>query len=112
MSLCFNLRHFEDVPHHEICQHYGSLFLVTRFNIVCLFRDYLVIVTPVSVLIQDLCREGDLLTVLLGANICITTVRHTGAVIHSHVPPGTQQLPTPENIQWIVFSVSVVLKSL
>ena len=103
-------------PHHEICRHYGALYLVTRFNIVCLFRDYLVIVTPVSVLnIQDLCgveerERWDLLTVLLGANICITTVRHTGAVIHSHVPPGTQQLPG--NIQWIVFSVSVVLKSL
>ena len=43
-------------PHHEICRHYGALYLVTRFNIVCLFRDYLVIVTLVSVLIQDLCR--------------------------------------------------------
>ena len=43
-------------PHHEICRHYGALYLVTQFNIVCLFRDYLVIVTPVSVLnIQDLC---------------------------------------------------------
>ena len=67
MSLCFYLRHFEDVPHHEICQHYGALFLVTRFNIVCLFRDYLVIVTPVSVLIQDLCREGGLIDSFAGS---------------------------------------------
>ena len=58
-------------PHHEICRHYGALYLVTRFNIVCLFRDYLVIVTLVSVLIQDLCRveerEGGLIDSFAGS---------------------------------------------
>ena len=85
----------------------------------CLFRDYLVIVTPVSVLIQDLSsgkeRGGGLIDSFAGSeHLYYDCPSHQpgDTVIHCPVPPGTQQLPTPENIQWNVFSVSVVLKSL
>lgn len=88
----------------------------------CLFRDYLVIVTPVSVLIQDLSvvgrekeREGGLIDSFAGSeHLYYDCPSHqpSDTVIHCPVPSGTQQLPTPDNIQWNVFSVSVVLKSL